>query len=54
MVINLALENTVNEVSPAVFDGYLKTPGIVSKTLRSAPMAEITRELGSGQPAGFR
>ncbi|KAK8053054.1 hypothetical protein PG996_012355 [Apiospora saccharicola] len=43
MVINLALENTINEVAPAAFDDYLKTPGIVSKTLRSAPMAEITK-----------
>ncbi|KAK7932015.1 nicotine oxidase [Apiospora marii] len=54
MMLNVALENTINEVAPAAFDDYLKTPGIVSKTLRSAPMAEITMELGSGQPAGFR
>lgn len=54
MMLNVALENTVNEVAPAAFDDYLKTPGITSKTLRSAPMAEITMELGSGQPAGFR
>ncbi|KAK8069942.1 hypothetical protein PG994_006558 [Apiospora phragmitis] len=54
MMLNIALENTINEVEPAAFDDYLKTPGIVSKTLKSAPMSVITMELGSGQPAGFR
>ncbi|KAK8044186.1 hypothetical protein PG993_004210 [Apiospora rasikravindrae] len=54
MMLNVALENTVNAAAPAAFDDYLNTPGITSKTLRSAPMAEITMELGSGQPAGFR
>ncbi|KAK8879167.1 FAD binding domain-containing protein [Apiospora arundinis] len=54
MVINLALENTINAVAPPAFDDYLKAPGVVSKTLHSAPMAQITMELGSSQKPGFR
>lgn len=54
MVINLALENTINAVAPPAFDDYLKAPGVVSKALHSAPMAQITMELGSSQKPGFR
>lgn len=54
LALNVALDNTLNDANPPAFDGYLAAPGITSNTLRSAPMAEITEELGSNQPYGFR
>jgi FAD/FMN-containing dehydrogenase len=54
MLLNAALVNTINAVSPPAFDGYLSTPGIISNSLRSTPMYEITAEIGAAQPVGFR
>jgi hypothetical protein len=54
LMLNVALENTLDIASPPAFDGYLAASGIVSNTLRSAPMAEITEELGASEPYGYR
>jgi hypothetical protein len=54
LMLNVALENTLNTANPPAFDGYLAAPGVIANTLRSAPMAEITEELGSNQPYGYR
>ncbi|ETS83683.1 hypothetical protein PFICI_05559 [Pestalotiopsis fici W106-1] len=54
MILNVALDNTINAAFPPAFDGFLSVPGITATSLRSAPMQEITAELGLAQPYGFR
>lgn len=53
-ILNAALENTLGIENPAAADVYLNVSGIKSNTLRTAELTVITKELGSGQPAGFR
>lgn len=38
---------------PAAFAAFNTTPGLLESSLRSAPMPELTAELGAGQPAGL-
>jgi hypothetical protein len=54
MLVSSALENTKNVKNATAFDGFLSIPHITSNTMRSAPMPEITAELGDDQASGFR
>lgn len=49
-----SLDNTANVAYAPAFDGYLSAPGVLSTTLRSAPMPELSAELGTAQPYGYR
>lgn len=54
MVLAVSLVNAINAEYPPSFDAFLSAPGIIGTSLRSAPMQEITIELGQAQPPGFR
>lgn len=54
MALMASLDNTANAAYPPAFDGFLSAPGILSTTLRSAPMQELSAELGMAQPYGYR
>ncbi|KAF3003272.1 hypothetical protein E8E14_004220 [Neopestalotiopsis sp. 37M] len=54
MVLAVSLVNAINAEYPPTFNAFLSAPGIIGTSLRSAPMQEITIELGQAQPPGFR
>ncbi|GKT63043.1 FAD binding domain-containing protein [Colletotrichum tofieldiae] len=54
MILNAAIENTLAEVAPPVFDGYYAAGNITQDTTKVDLMSVVANELGSGQPAGFR
>ncbi|KAI3390918.1 hypothetical protein diail_8414 [Diaporthe ilicicola] len=54
MVLNTALENTLGIENPPAAQVYLNVSGITANTMRRADLTVITKELGAGQPAGFR
>ncbi|KAJ2900398.1 FAD binding domain-containing protein [Zalerion maritima] len=54
MILNAAVENTLGAVSPPAFDGFKNISGLTTDTTTVAPMSNVTLELGSGQPSGFR
>lgn len=54
MVINVALENTLGVENPPAAEVYLNVSGATSNTMRRADLTVVTKELGSGQPPGFR
>ncbi|KAK8097641.1 uncharacterized protein PG998_013127, partial [Apiospora kogelbergensis] len=53
LVVRVAMDNTVDMAYPPIFDRYLNTSGLISTSLRSAPMYEITAEFDLGQPEGL-
>lgn len=54
LVVRVAMDNTVDMAYPPIFDRYLNTSGLISTSLRSAPMYEITAEFDRGQPEGLQ
>ncbi|KAJ0158875.1 Bifunctional solanapyrone synthase [Colletotrichum tanaceti] len=54
MILNAAIENTLAEVAPPVFDGYYAAGNITMDTTKVDLMSVVANELGSGQPSGFR
>ncbi|KAK8121576.1 hypothetical protein PG984_010246 [Apiospora sp. TS-2023a] len=54
LVVQVSMDNTLDIAYPPAYDRYLNTSGLISKSLRSAPMYEITAEFDKGQPDGLR
>ncbi|KAK6860834.1 hypothetical protein PG995_004470 [Apiospora arundinis] len=54
LIVQVAMENTLDIAHPPAFDRYLNTSGLINTSLRSAPMYEITAEFDLGQPSGLR
>ncbi|KAM5346655.1 hypothetical protein ACJ41O_009660 [Fusarium nematophilum] len=52
-ILNAAIENTKAKVKPPAFDGYYAIPDH-QDTTKVDRMSTVTKELGSGQPSGFR
>lgn len=54
LVVQVSMDNTLDIAYPPAYDRYLSTSGLISTSLRSAPMYEITAEFDKGQPDGLR
>ncbi|KAK7961567.1 uncharacterized protein PG986_002392 [Apiospora aurea] len=54
LIVQVAMDNTLDISYPPVYDRYLNTSGLIKKSLRSAPMYELTAEFDVGQPDGLR
>ncbi|KAK8075887.1 bifunctional solanapyrone synthase [Apiospora hydei] len=54
LIVQVAMDNTLDIAYPPVYDRYLNTSGLIKKSLRSAPMYELTAEFDVGQPDGLR
>ncbi|KAK8064329.1 hypothetical protein PG994_006967 [Apiospora phragmitis] len=54
LIVQVAMDNTLDIEYPPVYDRYLNTSGLIKTSLRSAPMYEITAEFDLGQPDGLR
>ncbi|KAK7986876.1 hypothetical protein PG988_001864 [Apiospora saccharicola] len=54
LVVQVSMDNTLDIAYPPAYDRYLNTSGLISTSLRSAPMYEITAEFDKGQPDGLR
>ncbi|KAK9423113.1 putative FAD binding domain-containing protein [Seiridium unicorne] len=54
LMVQVAMDNTLNIAYPSAYDRYLNTTGIIDTSLRSAPMEEITAEFDAGQPDGLQ
>ncbi|WDK19468.1 FAD binding domain-containing protein [Colletotrichum graminicola] len=54
MFLNAAIQNTLAEVAPPVFDGYYTAGSIIRDTTKVALMSVAASELGSNSPGGLR
>lgn len=53
MLLQVAMDNTLNVEYPPIYDQYLNISGITSTTLRSGVITNITAEFDAGQPSGL-
>lgn len=53
-LLNVALENTLGTENPPAVQGYLNVSGLTSNTMARNDLTNISRDLGAGQPAGYR
>ncbi|KAK1991287.1 FAD binding domain-containing protein [Colletotrichum falcatum] len=52
--LNVAVENTLAEVTPPAFDGYYAAGNIIQDTTKTDLVSVVASELGSGSPGGLR
>lgn len=53
MLLQVAMDNTLNVEYPPAYDRYLNISGKTSSTLRSGVITNITAEFDAGQPSGL-
>lgn len=53
MLMQVAMDNTLNIEYPPIYDQYLNISGMTSNTLRSGLITNITAEFDAGQPSGL-